>query len=348
MGDADSWTECDRVAEHLTRLCAPDQSVARSVQVQPSVLFEEVASGKWRRSKMDSASRADIESKISKAISCSQPLEFSVPFGGYKSWHESGAPGINWAEVFWVSYLSQQGHRIAQSHVPGVIFSFSFAGGVMDVVSNFLSTWQEQYLTEFARILDHFSTDRVRFRLVDIADFYGGPKGLRLALQARTEEYLLSWPLRETEKAKKLLSARRNLCLRGLEDLTTLSSEKMEQRIQHSALMCDALDSLEERRHFNKFSTRIQLVFVRGPVPALHVGSCRTSSFHPWVGTGVLEFVSSDTIRERIRSGATISEAHRGHRVSVTCQLPWIIEELKAIFVEDLCGVSFGTSEPIR
>jgi hypothetical protein len=66
-------------------------------------------------------------------------------------------------------------------------------------------------------------------------------------------------------------------------------------------MWCEAHDNLSKRRGFNKFGKNIELVFVRGPSLAVHIGSCDTSSHHFWVGTGIIE-VRKSKLLQRIVS----------------------------------------------
>jgi hypothetical protein len=318
------------IEEHLQQLCKKS-----SVTLEPCPSFDSllgaVLSSKWRRSAMDQYSHADTSQKVFSAVESSVAIEFSIPFGGYKAWHEPSAPHLNWAEVFLIAYLAEHGRRIASFHAPGVIFSLSFSGGVMDLLSNFKPDWQDIYVSEFQQILEYFSTSDVQFRMVDISEFVGGRMVLREKLKARAEKYLEYWPLEEKEKTKKIASAARNLCPNGITDLRNLSPLETSQVVVRSAIMCDALDSLEERRQFNKYSHRVQLVFVRGPTPALHIGSCRTSSFHPWAGTGFLE-IRPEAHLERICSVQSPA-GHPTYEHRILWKNPWDLPGLHTVFV---------------
>ncbi|MDZ4184160.1 MAG: hypothetical protein U1D97_04165 [Desulfuromonadales bacterium] len=101
----------------------------------------------------------------------------------------------------------------------------------------------------------------------------------------------------------KVESARHNLVIRGVKDLSGLLLCELETAYLHSAMWCDAVDCLKKRREFNKFSRNIQVVWVRGPSLSLHLGACETGGMHFWVGTGIAEH-RADRFLQRIISQA--------------------------------------------
>jgi hypothetical protein len=158
-------------------------------------------------------------------------------------------------------------------------------------------------------ILAHFSDERVQIGLFDIATLYGSALEARNAVEANFEEVQAEWnriPLADREK--RMLSASRNLVRQGVDDLTNLSESDLNGRILRSAMLCEALDRLGERRKFNKYSSRIQLVEVRGPGHAIHVASCDTSSCHFGVADGVVELRGDRALQRMITSPAQLNE----------------------------------------
>ena len=180
-----------------------------------------------------------------------------------------------------------------------VEFSLSYCSGVLDLVNNLPNAWQEAYLADLSVLLETFSDTTVSFRLVDIAELYGSSATARDELLANFEGVEREWPsLDPVVRTKRRTSAAHNLVLAGVVDLHNLAPVELEQRIDQSAMLCEALDRLRLRREFNKLSTRIQLVNVRGPRPAIHVGSCDTSANHFTMGTGVVLVTHDRTLQE--------------------------------------------------
>jgi|GEM_PF-4635003 len=257
---------------------------------QAQLTFKAMTSKRWRRSALSDYSSQDIYSKIRLALEEERELTFSIPFGGYKGWRISSSPLPNWAEVFFVDYLRRFIREVSAAFPYGVRAELTYVSGVMDLVSNYNSDWQQAYVDAMAHLLSYYSDEPGQISIVDIATLPGvgdvRSKLLRNYHHIRGE--WVSGNLNDGQ-AKKLLSAKRNFAVRGLTDFIDVDKNELEERILNSAILCDALDSLVDRRNYNKFGPRIQLVFGKDPQPALHIGSCETSTVHFWVSEGVLE-----------------------------------------------------------
>jgi hypothetical protein len=257
-------------------------------------IYDCVMQGSYRRSSASEATRKDALRKLARATEERRPVEFSVPFGCYKHWRSPSAPGVDWAEVFWILYLRDYASMMCAIYDPGVTITLSYCTlGVAE--ANGLSTEElSRYVAELDGLVRHCSASfwpsNLTMRLFNTAALYSqgaGEAELRENLVKVREE----WPTMQPQLRQKFeVSAERNL--RGADDF---------QAITDSAQMVYAIDSLTKRRWFNKFSSRIQLVHVRGPEPAVHIGSCRTSVCQPNVGVGVVEVLEREC-RPRILS----------------------------------------------
>jgi hypothetical protein len=247
----------------------------------------------WRRSAVDPVTAADIAAKVRRAVVAAAPIEFSLPFGGYRGWHLPSAPDPDWSEVFWIDYLRSFGQRIAALHPAGVRIALSYAGGVLAWVNQLPDEAQNRYLDGLASLLQQRSTPRLAFRLVDHAEAHGGRAALLALLQSRE---FAQPPPTEAE----LQRARRNLTWDGPPG----AGEPPEAMVRQAARRCAALMGLESRRAFNKFGPRLQLTHVRGAALSLHIGSCRSAIAQPWVSSGYLQWCSKrDTWIERLATG---------------------------------------------
>lgn len=273
-----------------------------------------ISSKGWRRSSLDPHSTSDLHDKVLAAAAAGTRLEFSVPFGGYKGWQTRHSPHLNWADIFCLAYLRTNGLRIAAAHRPGVAFRFSYCSGVLDLVSNYPTAWQDTYIREMKRVMGAFSDAAVEFSVVDIAELCGGPHAARDEILRNLHDHEALWLTDSDDTAHRIASASRNLVPRGVEDLSPLTPDEWQQRVRQSAALCEALDSLQARRQYNKYSSRIQLVFIRGPVPSVHVGSCRSSSLHPWIAEGVVD------LRD---GGSTAIESMLGPTAGPSANLEW-------------------------
>ncbi len=217
-----------------------------------------------------------MASKVGQALSENRPIEFSLPFGGYRGWQLPSYPNLDWAEVFWVRYLQAYALRVARWYPPGVVLSLSHVGGVIAWVNALPQADQDRYLGQLEALLRVFSTPRVRFRLVDHSLACGGATAVLRQLEARAAAM-------PAPDSAALARARRNLPW-------SANAPPSSKAVAGAARRCAALMALEERRAFNKFGPRIQLTHLRGPSLALHIGSCRSAVAQPWVSSGYLRW----------------------------------------------------------
>ena len=256
-------------------------------------MFEIVTRSRFRRTKLDTTSQTNIVTKIAAAMERDDPIEFTIPFGAYKHWLLPSFPYPDWAEVFNLKHMIAFAGPIVQNYPPGVVLNYTHTSGVLEKVSNLPTKCLDEYAKAFKILISYFQQivpPNLKLKLVDIRKSYQVGE-LELELENNFSENVRMWEHKYPGDvlAKKLKSARNNLVLMGIEDLTELGPQELEKRYLESAMWCDALDGLSLRREFNKYSHRIQLVFIRGPNLSLHVGSCRASNTQFVIGTGVVE-----------------------------------------------------------
>lgn len=265
------------------------------------ILFNIVSSSKHRRTAIDDESKTDIKKKIADAIDKNIPIEFSIPFGGYKNYRIPSYPEADWAEVFNLRFMIQYLLPIVKFHPPGVILYYSYNSEIIHEVNNMPLSFQRAYESSFAKLISHFGEQlpsNFQIKTQQINKLYANDNEWKSELQSLFNRNQEKWETLYDENAreKKLSSAKHNLILDGEKKLQNLSSEELEAEYLKAAMMCDAIDSLSKRREFNKFSHRIQLVFIRGPKPSIHIGVCEGSTMHFWVGLGVFEFSKNKVI----------------------------------------------------
>lgn len=211
--------------------------------------------------------------------------------------------------MFLLSHLKTLGSDILRTHPPGVRFWFSYSHGLNQVMNNYPLEWQERYLAELNRLFGLFNTDAIRFSLFDVTTLYSSIDEELEEMWANFETHLPLWQSGLCDNAKRLASARANLVPVGISDLRP----NWEAEVERSARICEAVDSLDKRRWFNKYSDRIQLVFQSGPEPAVHIGSCRASIMHPWMGLGILESNSEAYIPKIVHEIPSVAQLRDVH-----------------------------------
>jgi hypothetical protein len=284
----------------LARLTGPvhDPPVP-AVPASVELLLRLIEARPWRRSAIDAATAADMATKLQGAVQRGDPIEFSLPFGGYRGWQLAFAPDPDWSEVFWIDYLRRFAERLVAVHPPGVRIALSYVGGVLEWVNQLPQKAQNHYIASLTRLLRMRSTSRLDFQLVDHADAHGGRLALLALLRAREFDQPPPTP-------EELSRARRNLVPMPGDPSGTPPAEAL---VHQAARRCGALMALESRRSFNKFGTHLQLTHVRGPSLSLHIGSCRSAVAQPWVATGFLQWCPSrNEWIERLATGSAAQD----------------------------------------
>jgi len=325
MGTAEAFQS--QVQDYLSRLDLAEDVVRNShpvTHVPPlaEYIFRTIARPAFRRSRLDEQTAGDVKDKVDRALDDGSPLAFSIPFGGYKT-HSSGSfPLPDWAEVFNLSYIWRFVSPIAEAYAPGVVVEYTYTSGVMELVSNLPPGADDTYMVAFRAILARFATrmpPNVRFVATDLA---ADPRasGMMDELQKNYEENRRDWLTRlsQAERDRRFASAQRNLMPSGSRDLAHLSPSEWDDACVEAAMRCEALDRLPFRRRYNKQESRIELVFVRGPSLAVHVGSCDTSSHHFWSGVGSVENLSGTRLLTRIMSQHKLGAA-RDRGLAMDC-----------------------------
>jgi hypothetical protein len=265
----------------MARLTSPPQDPP--IPINPATaeaIVQCIAARPWRRSSVDRATAADLATKVNRAVAAGEPIEFSLPFGGYRGWHLPSAPDLDWAEVFWIDYLRSFAERIAAMHPAGVRISLSYVGGVMGWVNQLPEEAQTRYIHGLEQLLQMRSTPRLGFELVDHAEAEGGRAAVLALLQARESA-------QPPPSQAELDRARRNLVWG---DACREGETPPEALVLQSARRCAVLMELESRRAFNKFGPRLQLSHGRGANLSLPIGSCRSAVAQPWVSLGFLQW----------------------------------------------------------
>ena len=316
--DSLSGIEWEAALQNVLRIQAENSDDVATAPAGVDAVVRSILDSRWRRSAVDSHTLVDIRSKVASSLDRGKAVEFSIPFGGYKNWRLDSQPLPDWSEVFCLSYLRGFFSQVASLLPQGVDVHFSFCTGVMDLVSNLPNHWQSQYLDNFDRLLRYFSTASIRFHLVDIAGHYISRELLVREILNNYDEIASGWnrTSNRENREKRMASAARNIVINGVEDFSELRVEELGEKIEQSAIYCEALDNLSLRRRFNKFSSRIQLVFVRGPALSVHIGSSMTSANHFWVCAGVLDVIKYGRICTRTLSASSLADM-RERRVSV-------------------------------
>lgn len=256
-------------------------------------VYQTVISSKFRKSKLSDEMGKIIKEKIIYYSKRKEPLQFSVPFGAYKSYKLDLDFMPDWAEVFNVSYLLKYAAQILKAYPYGISFYYTYSADIMHIVSDIPHEKLRRYAIQFEKILNMFNQvcPAVQFRLITINSLYESDVAFYSDFLELFLHNLVFWNRKyEAEtKIRHLNSAKRNLYLDGKHHISHMEQSDIERCLYLSALMTDAVDCLSERRKFNKDSNKIQLVGVKGPTKSINIGACETSTVHFWVSRGCLQ-----------------------------------------------------------
>lgn len=312
--------ELSKTVSHFLTIQIPFPDIRegfeKSLQLKEEELHEKIyqiiVDSEFRRTAVDKDTEADTRQKIKYHVKRDIPISFSLPFGAYKNWRLWSYPEPEWAEVFNINYMIRYIYPLAKLYRPGVIFNYSFGDNVMDIVSNMPASDTDRYIDGFKSLISFFQPHlphNIAINAVCINQFYNSSEEHKRELQQNYLFNKANWESKYSPeiRMKKVDSARRNLMLRGVENLSGLTKEQLEARYLDSAMWCDAHDCLRKRREFNKYGTNIEIANIRGPSLALNMGSCDTSTIHFWVGAGVVE-IKNSRLRQRIMSQPSLDE----------------------------------------
>lgn len=291
----------EAVARLTTPVTVPDPSPEPATV---SEIISAMTSSRWRRSAVDEQTRADISAKVADRLQARAPIEFTVPFGGYKASDQPSAPELNWAEVMWLAHLRRFAAGVARQHAPGVRVTFTYYGHALDLVNGLPLAEQERYIEQLRHVAARFSDARVGFDVFDLAALHGGAAAFRGDLQRA-----IAAAQQEQPSAAQLASAWRNAHRR----VAPADGSQYDTWVYAAARACMAMEALPQRRKFNKGEHRIQIAHIRGPQLSLHLGSTRTTTMQPWVATGFLRAQSGDLVEALTRAplvGATVPVDH--------------------------------------
>jgi hypothetical protein len=257
-------------------------------------------SGKFRKSALNEDAKTQLASAVKLNVSKNEPLKFTYPFGGYKSWRTEGFPNADLAEFFTISYVSRFAKYIAEVYEPGVIVQFTSDDVIIEKIDNYRKEDLDAYSKTFVKIMDLFkpylpSNIKLEFRRV-VPDLYT-PEEYKIDLEEAVEEF----NSKEDPLANFNPSGFEfNFLLDGKEDFTKLNQDERLELFKSLEPYSSAYLSIPKRRAFNRGEDKIVIFSAKIP-NAIDIGSTASSKAKFWAGTGVVE-VDGDHMVDRILS----------------------------------------------
>lgn len=277
-----------------------DEKKCLDVCGRKELLMRRLTSGKFRKSALNDDAKAQLASAVNLNVSKNEPLKFTYPFGGYKSWRTEGFPNADLAEFFTISYVSRFAKYIAEVYEPGVIVQFTSDDVIIEKIDNYKKEDLDAYSNTFVEVMDLFKTHlpsnvELEFRRV-VPDLYS-PEEYEVDVENAVKEFnSKDDPLANFSPS----GFEFNFLLDGKEDFTGLSEEERLELFKSLEPYSSAYLSIPKRRAFNRGEDKIVIFSAKIP-NAIDIGSTASSKAKFWAGTGVVE-VSEEKLVDRILS----------------------------------------------
>src|SRR3989344_6337422 len=117
-------------------------------------IFKAVTSKKFRKYSVNPEYIDHIKSAIKLNVEKSEPIKFTVVFGGYKLWRLEETPEVDWAELFSMTYYTKWVKPICEIYKPGVWFDFFSDDVIVPQMNNIDPADTKAYQESFISLLE--------------------------------------------------------------------------------------------------------------------------------------------------------------------------------------------------
>lgn len=277
-----------------------DEKKCLDVCGRKELLMRRLTSGKFRKSALNEDAISQIASAVKLNVAKNEPLKFTYPFGGYKSWRTEGFPNADLAEFLTMSYVARFAKYLAEVYEPGVIVQFTSDDVIIEKIDNYRKEDLDAYSKTFVEIMNLFKPHlppnvKLEFRRV-VPDLYNLEE-YKVDLENAVKEFnFKDDPLANFNPA----GFEFNFLLDGKEDFTKLNEAERLELFKTLEPYSSAYLSIPRRRAFNRGEDKVVIFSAKIP-NAIDIGSTASSKAKFWAGTGVVE-VDGDHLVDRILS----------------------------------------------
>jgi hypothetical protein len=254
-------------------------------------IFKKITSNKFRKWSINDEQKKKIKDAVELKMKNNEPIEFVLPFGGYKLWRLPSSPEADWAEFFAINHYCQYLAPILSIYEPGVEFIFYSVDFIVERIDNIPRECLEKYFNSFSRLLKIFSEyfpDNFKMEIKRLSSLYE-KENLERELSLHVKEVEKNFLNQRAERVESLLkSSRLNIKLNGQEDWTKLSQERIRDKIINGLVVHEAQHLLEKRKEFIDGRDKIRLSPDKAS-PGIPIGTTKSSVVKFWVGFGILE-----------------------------------------------------------
>ncbi|XOU94614.1 MAG: hypothetical protein ACNFW9_00955 [Candidatus Kerfeldbacteria bacterium] len=268
-------------------------------------LFKQMTRKKFRRYKLTDLTKEKINEALDYCMSDNKPIIFRLWFGGYKLWRYPTTPEVEWAEFFVLAHYCEFLAPLIATYKPGIKLLFTSDDVFVERLNNIPKSDTDAYYNSFQKLLDefrkyfpkNFEADMIRHSAL-----YDSEKEFEVDFTEQVTIAKKTWKSSRTleQIASKFQISKMNIKWDGVEDLTKLSEEDKQKKIEQSIIYHDALVQMPKIRAWG--FTPDKIAISNNPFPGgIAIGATKNSIVRFWVGTGVLE-TKDDTYADRIFS----------------------------------------------
>jgi hypothetical protein len=257
-------------------------------------LFKLITRKKFRKWKLPILAEERIERVLNFCVLNKEPIIFRFRFGGYKLWQLKSAPEVDWSEFFSISYYLEYLAPIIAAHSYGVKLIYVLEDSGIQQMNNLSEFEMDAYYKSFQKICDEFkkyTPENFSIEVVRHCTLFSSIEDFNKEFQAKILEIEETW--KENQSPEYLESILKTSALNikwdGVVDLTKISDEEKQKKIERSSVMHDALVDLPTVRAFSDKNPRTILVFTTPLPKVVSIGMTKSSIVKFWVGSGVLE-----------------------------------------------------------
>lgn len=256
-------------------------------------LFKQITRKKFRKWKLPDPARARIKEALDFCLPAQSPIIFRFRFGGYKLWRFTSAPTVDWAEFFVIVHFCNYLAPIIAAYEPGIKLLFASDDVFVERLNNIPKKDTDAYYNSFQELLDQFRKyfpENFEVDMIRHSSLYQSEDEFEAEFAAELEKVKGEWKSRrDPEQLKKsLATSRMNVKWDGVENLTNLSDEQKQKRIERGVVYHDALVQMPIISEWSDKKDKIPIFTTSFP-KVVAIGSTRNSIVRFWVGTGVLE-----------------------------------------------------------
>lgn len=255
-------------------------------------IISKIKTKKFRKWSIDTQLAQRIRGSVKNSLRQKEPIDFILPFGGYKLWRLPTAPKIDWAEFFTLCHLCQYVSPIAESYKHGATITFLSDDIIIETMDNIPQAHITQYLRSFQNLLQIFQNHlppNINLHLTRVSDLYKREEfKMEISmLYQQIKSEMINW----NESMKKSLyeNAKLNVMWEGERNLLDMTPEKKREFLKRGTILHEAYRRSNVKYHLENSPNRVPLATKPTSRPSVVIGSTKNSACRFWTGFGVLE-----------------------------------------------------------